>query len=355
MGKLAMYKFAYFLLIVFTFLLTVISVMGSFAGNVHPRNNLIFCYISLALPVLLIICLVMLFYWSIRRKIWFLFPLIAIVANYGYLSAIMQFTLGDGVSPKGNILKIMTLNARNFIDDNLDDSANDIKEFLEDESINIVCFQEYRDYVDGRPERISKFFESDFPYQAITDNVATFSKFPIRKRDYLTFRESNNRAQWVDVEVGRNLTVRVINVHMQTTGMNSALHQAAKMEEKGMPVNATLRTEMVTDRMGHEYIRRAEQADIIADIVKETRMPMILCGDFNDTPASYTYKKLKGRLNDGFKTAGEGYMYTYRGIKGFMRIDYILHSESLEGVNYYSPERNWSDHNPVIMEMNLPE
>ena len=355
MGKLAMYKFAYFLLIVFTFLLTVISVLGVFVGNVHPRNNLLFCYIGLALPALLVICLVMLIYWSIKRKVWFLFPLIAIVANYGYLSAILQIPLGDGVPPKGNILKIMTLNTRNFIDDNLEDSANDIKEFLKDESINIVCFQEYRDYVDGRPERISKFFESDFPYQSITDNVATFSKFPLRKRDYLTFRESNNRAQWVDVEVGLNHLVRVINVHMQTTGVNSVLHQASQMEEKGISVTTTQQTGMVTDRMGHEYVRRAEQADIIADIVKEVRMPIILCGDFNDTPTSYTYKKLKGRLKDGFKTAGEGYMYTYRGAKGFMRIDYILHSETLEGVNYYSPERNWSDHNPVIMEINLPE
>ncbi len=47
--------------------------------------------------------------------------------------------------------------------------------------------------------------------------------------------------------------------------------------------------------------------------------------------------------------------YTYRGVKGLMRIDYILHSQELKGVDYYSPNYRWSDHNPVIMEMVFPK
>lgn len=249
----------------------------------------------------------------------------------------------------------MTLNARNFVDDSQDDSVDEIKSFIEDEGINVVCFQEFRDYVTGRPERVSKFMEAVFPYQSVSGSVAVFSKFPILKRDYFTFRESNNCAQWVDLEVSRGKSIRLFNVHMQTTGVNSALRHAASMEQKGIPVTNGQRVTMVSDRMGYEYIRRAEQADIISDIMKETRTPMILCGDFNDTPASYTYKRLKGRLKDGFKSAGKGYMYTYRGAKGLMRIDYIFHSEELGAVDYYTQSQNWSDHNPVVMEMNLPD
>lgn len=354
MGKLALFKFAYFLSIVLTFALAVVTVLGTFAGNVSPKLNIFMTMIGLALPLLLIVNVILLVYWAIRRKFWFVLPMLALLANYHYISATIQLVSG-GEEADGYMLKVMTLNVRNFVDDNQDDSVDEIKQYIEDESINVVCFQEYRDYVSGRPERISKFFEAIFPYQAISGSVATFSKFPIQKRDYITFRESNNCAQWVDLEVSRGKLVRLFNVHMQTTGVNSVLRHAAKMEQQGISVGNGQRATMVSNRMGYEYIRRAEQADIISDIVKETRSPMVLCGDFNDTPASYTYKRLKGRMNDGFKSAGKGYMYTYRGAKGLMRIDYIFHSEELGAVNYYSPNYNWSDHNPVVMEMNLPQ
>ena len=354
MGKLALFKFAYFLSIVLTFALAVVTVLGTFAGNVSPKLNMFMTMIGLALPLLLILNVVLLIYWAVRRRFWFMLPMLALLANYHYISATIQLVSG-GEEADGYMLKVMTLNARNFVDDNQDDSVDEIKQYIEDESINVVCFQEYRDYVSGRPERISKFLETIFPYQAISGSVATFSKFPIQKRDYITFRESNNCAQWVDLEVSRGKLVRLFNVHMQTTGVNSVLRHAAKMEQKGISVDNGQRATMVSNRMGYEYIRRAEQADIISDIVKETRTPMVLCGDFNDIPSSYTYKCLKGRMKDGFKSAGKGYMYTYRGAKGLMRIDYIFHSEELGAVNYYSQNYNWSDHNPVVMEMNLPQ
>lgn len=354
MGKLALFKFAYFVSIVLTFILTVVSILGAFAGNIHPRLNMFMTGLGLALPILLIINVIMLLYWAFRRKIWFVLPLCAIAANYNFISATFQWT-SDKEIPQRQRIKVMTFNARGFIDDDQDDSVDEIKGFIEEERIDVICFQEYRDYVNGRPERVCKFLENSYPHQTITDNVATFSKYPIVKKDFITFRESNNCAQWIDIEIERNKHIRVFNVHMQTTGINSTLRQAAKMREKGIAINNETQVEMVANRMGHEYIRRAEQADIISDIVKETETAMILCGDFNDTPASYTYKRLKGKLNDGFKTAGKGYMYTYRGAKGLMRIDYILHSRDFKGINYYSPNYNWSDHNPVIMEMVLPK
>lgn len=353
MGKLALIKFAYLISIVLTFGLTVISILGSFAGNVNPKSNMFLTMVGLSLPILLIINVFVFIYWLIKRKFWMIFPLVALAVNYNYIGATIQLPIGNEVEPNTHSLKVMTLNARNFIDDNQDDSADDIKAYIENENINVVCLQEYRENVSGRPEKISIFFEDLFPYQAISGSIATFSKLPIKEKDYITFRASNNCAQWSDIEVAPGKLVRIINVHMQTTGVNSALRQAAKMEKSGIHIDDEQRIKMVENRMEYEYYRRAEQADIISDLIKETKLPTILCGDFNDIPSSYTYKRLKGKLKDGFKTAGNGYMYTYRGAKGFMRIDYIMHSESLEGVNYYSDSQAWSDHNPVVMELNV--
>lgn len=354
MGKLALLKFGYLVSIIVTFVLAIVSISGAFACTITPKQNMFLAGIGLVLPILLIINLFVMIYWLIRRRWWFVLPIVSLAANFNYISAIIQFPTGE-ITPNEDRLKIMTLNARNFVDDNQDDSADDIKSYIEEKGINVVCFQEYRDHVSGRPEKISVFLSNIFPYQAITGSIAIFSKYPIVKKDYLTFRGSNNCAQWIDIDVSKDQIIRILNVHMQTTGVNSTLRQASKMEEQGISVDNGQRAEMIANRMEYEYIRRAEQANIISDIIKETYTPIVLCGDFNDIPSSYTYYKLKGKLNDGFKTAGSGYMYTYRGAKGLMRIDYIMHSKVLEGVSYYSDSQQWSDHNPVVMELNLPQ
>ncbi|HJA88402.1 MAG TPA: endonuclease/exonuclease/phosphatase family protein, partial [Candidatus Parabacteroides intestinavium] len=73
-----------------------------------------------------------------------------------------------------------------------------------------------------------------------------------------------------------------------------------------------------------------------------------VCGDFNDTPASYVYHRLKGSLTDGFQECGRGYRYTFRQLYRLWRIDYILHAKDFTGTASVSPDWPYSDHNPVI-------
>ena len=56
---------------------------------------------------------------------------------------------------------------------------------------------------------------------------------------------------------------------------------------------------------------------------------MIVAGDFNDTPVSYTYRKIRKGLNDSFVTSGYGAGFTYRGNYPPNRIDYILYDNKL--------------------------
>lgn len=49
---------------------------------------------------------------------------------------------------------------------------------------------------------------------------------------------------------------------------------------------------------------RAQQVARLRQMVDTLRMPLIVCGDFNDMPSSYTYRAMKGDLHDGFKVAG---------------------------------------------------
>ena len=50
MGRLAVYKFAYLLSIIFTFLILGLSVFAYFAGRIDPESNMFAAYIALSMP-----------------------------------------------------------------------------------------------------------------------------------------------------------------------------------------------------------------------------------------------------------------------------------------------------------------
>ena len=52
-------------------------------------------------------------------------------------------------------------------------------------------------------------------------------------------------------------------------------------------------------KMKSNYWKRAEQADTIHAEIKCSPYPVLVCGDFNDTPASYTYHRVRKDLVDG--------------------------------------------------------
>ena len=79
----------------------------------------------------------------------------------------------------------------------------------------------------------------------------------------------------------------------------------------------------------------------------------MLCGDFNDTPMSYTYNTLRGNLDDAFILAGSGFRRTFRRLYGMMCIDYILHSHDMIPTRYEIIDVDFSDHLPQIAEVEL--
>ena len=156
-----------------------------------------------------------------------------------------------------------------------------------------------------------------------------------------------------DVVMGTD-TIRLINNHLQTTSVS----QKRRKWERELATDDTRReVQAAKDAAGtlHEnFMKRATQTYVISHYAKTSPYPVLLCGDFNSIPSSYTYHHLRKSLKDGFRTAGNGYMYTYRYAKRMLRIDYIFHSPSLKGIAYYSPDLDLcSDHNPVIMEVEI--
>jgi endonuclease/exonuclease/phosphatase (EEP) superfamily protein YafD len=98
--------------------------------------------------------------------------------------------------------------------------------------------------------------------------------------------------------------------------------------------------------------KRAEQVNMIMEDVKKCPYLVIICGDFNDSPISYTYHEMNKNMLDAFKEVGKGFANTY--VRFFpYRIDYILHCKDLKAINFSSPRVDFSDHYPVLCSFEL--
>jgi endonuclease/exonuclease/phosphatase family metal-dependent hydrolase len=75
--------------------------------------------------------------------------------------------------------------------------------------------------------------------------------------------------------------------------------------------------------------------------------PVIVCGDFNDTPNSYVYHKLADGMTDAFMESGAGFGNTYLGKVPSFRIDYIFHDATFHSRNFRRESVRFSDHFPV--------
>lgn len=90
-------------------------------------------------------------------------------------------------------------------------------------------------------------------------------------------------------------------------------------------------------------------------VSRHAGQPVILCGDFNDTPASRTYGRLKLFLNDAWAMVGQGEGWTFSADQPQRRIDYVWFAptESLKPLKAWVPETKASDHLPLVVEMEL--
>ncbi len=349
MGKLAVQKYFSFMMLIISFLLMIFTFVGLYGGNVQPAGNTARAMLVYALPVLILANVLFLIYWLVRLRFhWALMPLITLLCCIPYVGTLFQFGSIDEKADNKAGFKLASYNVARFSGETSGFIAQDILSEMKRQKVDIVCFQEYNDFSGDRKN--SESYKDYFPYSAFGENdMVIYSRYPIVKNKNINFEMTNNSAMWVEININ-DIIYRVYNVHLETTGINSVLHQASKVINKGGDVegNALINAFYGSYTIG--MIARSGQANMLSMDMMESEAPVIVCGDFNDVPYSYVYNTMLGDKIDGFRECGTGFMYTFRGDKK-VRIDYIFHDKRLEGLSYYKKELSYSDHYPIFMRI----
>ncbi len=355
MARKAVTYFINVIFVVLTLIFAVLSVFGFLAGYVKPCESSFILFMGVCMPFLLAIDLVFLVYWMKGTRLWLFAPALALLLNIGFIISIFQITFPK---PKGHDIKIATYNVHGFRYAKFNITVENIAQIMRDEKVDVVCLQEFSS--GGKSYNMDSIRNAfyNLPYVFAPENmgqkygVAIFSGFPILATSFTDFPDTENGAMWVDIDLN-NQRVRIFNNHFQTTSVSSSRPEMDILRNLGGYDLGEERAAFSTilSRLKENGCMRAAQVEQVKAMVDATDSPVIVCGDFNDTPSSYSYHVMKRGLKDGFRTCGRWYEYTFRGLGNLMRLDMIFHSPDLKGVKYYSVPYEWSDHKPVFMEM----
>ena len=146
-------------------------------------------------------------------------------------------------------------------------------------------------------------------------------------------------------------TVRVYNCHLQSYRLRpKEINSIDSMNFENNPENKA-RIKELSIKFKDAIIKRAEQAATLREHLNQCPYPVIVCGDFNDTPVSFTYRTVRGDLKDSFTESGKGTANTYNGKLPSFRIDYILYSPKFTSYNFEVSTLNHSDHYPISCDL----
>jgi endonuclease/exonuclease/phosphatase family metal-dependent hydrolase len=106
-------------------------------------------------------------------------------------------------------------------------------------------------------------------------------------------------------------------------------------------------------KMKNAFMIRAVQASNIQAQLAKSPYPTIITGDFNDVPSSYTYKLIKGDMQDAFLAKGFGIGATYMNLSPTLRIDYIMADNKWQVKGWESLDENLSDHHMIMADLHL--
>ena len=299
------------------------------------------------LPVILVLDAAVLVGWlSLKRWRYALLPLVTCVFCAGYISSVVQLPALRPTKELPRDLRVMTLNACGFLYRNPPAmTVPAIARIAEREKVDIMFLQEAIAYTEFSGDSIIASFSGYFPYFLRDGMIALGSQYPIIDHYYLRFPDDRlNDYMWADIVVDTD-TIRLFSMHLKSTGISDLRRRFREESNSYAPPREVVHTLKSNSRL------RVPQVDEIRQIIDTTRYPVILTGDFNDPPNTYTYRRLKGTLTDSFQAAGHGIGGTYRGLGGWLRIDYIFCSRSFEVVDLFMPADIVSDHSAVIADL----
>ncbi|TVR76916.1 MAG: hypothetical protein EA409_12565 [Saprospirales bacterium] len=304
----------------------------------------------LAYPFMLLINLSLGVFFLVRSKyLSALFALLLIIAGWPLHSK--NFTSGGSkIAPQPTDLKMVSFNINYGYqllsgDTPANSTATEwIQMMNEHKKPDVLALQEF-------VPSLKKWMEDHYPFAHLINKInyrtAIYTDHPVIDFGFLAFENYENSVVWADIDFPVKGVCRIYNIHLQS---NQITDQSELIKKEGLDWSwQSLRSVLeIFGNYQRSSAMRVNQVETILEHSKESPYPVIIMGDINDLPISYTYRKLSYGKKDSFLEAGRGFGVTYLGPVPLLRIDAIFTDPEFKTIDHQLIAEPFSDHKPVV-------
>ena len=331
-------------------MLTTATIVCTITPHIDPQSMGWLSLVVLAAPIIYISNIIILLWWVIRGK-WLNVAVASIAVIITLFSLGKYYQIETKRKPaipyaERRFVKSISYNVANG-------TAEGIIDYIIEKNPDILCLQEF--LIDVNDE----WLKLGDKYRSTINGATDFSCEIITRHRILRHGNidsiSRYNANWADIIIKKSEdTVRVVNLHLQSTLLHTVDTQFIDGHKQERDSTDQNRIENIAELLRESNIKRAEQARRVKRFIDASPYPVIVCGDFNDVPLSYTYNHIADGLKDAFREQGAGYSHTFNRFFNLMRIDYTLVSDRINVVSYeVDDETEYSDHYPVICRLKI--
>lgn len=333
-------------------LAALLLILCYFSPYFDPQYYWPFGVLGLIFPFLIILNVLFIVFWLFFNIKYSLISLVVILIGWNSFRGVIGLNLPEEIKDKSNSFRVMSYNIRalsklkGYPTKNFKENQEKLNFYLRENSLaDVLCLQE------TTIPNVS-FFVNEMGYDYYTrypgfnSRTCILSKYPIVDKGKLVFEHGYGDAVWADIEL-LDTIIRFYSVHLHSNTISlDADHLLSQSEIKTQQALQGARGMFTKYRFATRI--RYEQATKLKHHIDGSPYPVVLCGDFNDTPQSYIYHILNVNLEDTFKERGIGFGTTWAGSLPGLKIDYILCSNSFKTLDHQILRRPFSDHYPII-------
>jgi endonuclease/exonuclease/phosphatase family metal-dependent hydrolase len=366
-------------------ILAIFFIFSCLAYYLNPVTYWYFAFLGLAFPYFLLFVLIFLGVWVCFKSKWIILNLFLLGIAYNNIKAVFAFhpfAKKFTLEKQPNAVRIMQWNTMSFGEDLLNrvdgsETRELMLNYIKENDPDILCFQEFYDSDLPRYNNNVKLFTNNlgYPnyintkdyvryikhdslqgYTAIGDlGIAIFTKLPMIDSGRIPFSNGDlkNKESICFIDVIKNTdTIRIFSTHLKSIGLAkkdyNEVYKIKDATEEG--INAS---KSVIAKITNAYEYRKSQAELLKSKIVASPYPVLVTGDFNDVPNSYSYATIKGNMQDAFLKKGFGIGRTFNAISPTLRIDFIFADEKFKVIQAKKENKKLSDHYPIIADVEL--
>ena len=355
--------------------IAILFLLGCYASYFNATTYWYLGLLTLASLYFLLLLIIFIGFWLFAKPKFIIIGIITIAVAWNPLGQIIKIKQSEEfkISKLPNSLRVMSWNIEHF--DILEHKTHperkqEMLDLINKYSPDVACFQEMVggdfdstaiNYVPTIAKELN-FKYSYYSYDKRDDfdgkhhyGIITFSKFPIIQKYTYSPPDLNYNSIFQSIDVAKNNdTFRVFNIHLQSLKFSDVSRQY--IDDPTLKGRIDIeKSKNIISKFKTGFAKRKLQSERVKKSMNESPYKVIVCGDFNDVPNSYTYNTIGKGLKNAYAEKGSGIGRTFASISPTLRIDNIFVDKKLQVEQFARVKKKLSDHFPIIADVTLAQ